>query len=1008
MRRWGKSRSKGRSRDDRRGRRWGDYYDYDRQFKHEQPHETAAAPLDYSDPPRTAAVEERQARMSSADMSPPPPPPPPPPALRHPGAKDENMPGPRADAPHMSYPHPNPQCGAASAPPRVPPPGLPPKPPPIVAERLKREAAAVLLHDTPDLSALDDEPAPMDVDPPVKHEPGVPEAADKTSGAPAPPPAKMPAEPPKPAHSVENSSAAPRTPAVPHAPAYNVESAPPLPKTPTVPPAPADSAESTSALPGTPAEPPAPAQPTTPAAAPREPSMEPSETAERTKCVQFDTPKTPVEMHDSMMTDEHSSPNRCSTPSICSTPAIGAPSPALVPTVPHTPDLDERESALATAQQLEAQYPLDAHAIYSANRRTATSLAVPAALGCTREGQMHTVEGTVKLVAAQIKASDELLERKIAALRAEYRERHHAWLAYCAELDRQKERKESVHQVEESPSAPTSARSRRSHAGISGDAVRSEAEFLEILATLEHQDMQDPAQRAARTAAVIPDMDIRVDGRRRPDACVDVDNVLVADSKRFFCGNFDPDYWSEAEKAVFARRYALYPKQFGRIAAGLPDKNAQQCVRYYYIHKHQAGYDFKALSRERNRERRKKSKGRPKKAKGSALLADIATSKAADTETSDKKHKRQRSDGAESVHEQESPEPAASERDLAAAEALEALSGVARPEPKKSRARGSHWNAHEKAEFWRFLPVYGRDWAALSAALPSKSSAQARNFFARHASESPFFHEATAYADANSDLPIEERLALGAKFLEAWEQESAGATPMRPKEVSAAAPAAAAAAASVSASASEPPVGAPQQQAPVSASSASAPPAVEHVRAPPQGMPSSASSAPPESAMPAVPHGSVSELGAAMPPHVQPQPPMTPAVYAPYRPYGPGAYPHSEAPAKPQGARQSDDDETDEDSAPESAPQWSYGAPYTPRPGMYYSRDRMPVRYGPPPSVPYRGMPPYPPGSTRPYAPGTPYGYGYVPGSYDGVRRVPVPLRPAMGYFQLPGENPPQ
>ena len=504
--------------------------------------------------------------------------------------------------------------------------------------------------------------------------------------------------------------------------------------------------------------------------------------------------------------------------------------------------------------------------------------------------------------------------------------------------------------------------------------MRSEAEFLEILATLEHQDMQDPARRAARTAAVEPNMDIHVDGRRRPAASVDDDNVFVADSKRFFCSNFDPDVWSEAERAVFARRYALYPKQFGRIAAGLPDKTTPQCVSYYYLHKHIPGYDFKALSRER-RERRKKPKGRPKKAKGSALLADIATSKATEKEAQEEANKHHEdSPGSPSPPEQ--VEPAASERDLAAAEALEALAGASRPEPKKSRSRGSHWNAHEKAEFWRFLPVYGRDWAALSAALPSKSSAQARNFFARHASESPFFHEATAHAEEVADLPLEERMARGAQFLAAWTQETPGATPMRAKE-----------------SVAQPPTPAPAALPPASA---------------PQSTPSTQATPAPYPSLPVPGPGQI-------PPPTTP----TPMPYAAYHAYTPASAPAPAAPASafaPEYApaparrtsRHSDDDETDEDSAPESAPQWTYGAQYAPQPGMYYARERMPVRYGPP-GVPYRGMP-YTPGSARQYAPGTPYGYGYAAPAYDGMRRVPMPMRPAMGYFQLPSENsnPPQ
>lgn len=600
-------------------------------------------------------------------------------------------------------------------------------------------------------------------------------------------------------------------------------------------------------------------------------------------------------------------------------PTPPAPSPALVPTVP-VPPPSERKSVLTSARALAERHALDAAHLCAENRASAASIAVPATLGYTRGAPLATHAAVVPDVAAAIRARTAAHADKIRRLRKEYRRRHRAWLAYCAELDRQHGAREA--HAPTSPAAPTAptgpARSRRSHPG---DAVRSEAEFLEILATLEHEDMQDPARRAARTAARTPDMQIALAGERCDAQCIDHDNVYIADSRRFFCSEFDPDVWSDAERGVFARRYALYPKQFGRIAAGLPGKSTQQCVRYYYLHKHAPGVDFKVLSRERSRERKKKPKGRPKKAKGSALLADIATSKEPEPEPEpEPERKRRRSEDSPrspsppSAPPSAPPPPAASERDLAAAEALEALAGAgARPtEPKKSRSRGSHWSAHEKAEFVRFLPVYGRDWAALSAALPSKSSAQARNYFARHASETPFFHAATAHAEAHAALPLDERIARAEVFVKGWESEEQSA-------------------------------GGPAGSGPAAAE-----------------LPATLAGPP------------------AAPPTAPPTAPLAPAGPAPPAPL---TAPLS-APLPP---ARSSDDETDDEAAPQRV-----GAPYAVPPGMY-----MPVRY---PGVPYRV--PY-----APYAPGAPYAYGYI-GAYDGMRRVPAPLRPNMGYFQLPDGGP--
>lgn len=43
--------------------------------------------------------------------------------------------------------------------------------------------------------------------------------------------------------------------------------------------------------------------------------------------------------------------------------------------------------------------------------------------------------------------------------------------------------------------------------------------------------------------------------------------------------------WTELEMQVFLTRYIESPKMFGRIAEGLPNKTAEDCVLYYYLNK---------------------------------------------------------------------------------------------------------------------------------------------------------------------------------------------------------------------------------------------------------------------------------------------------------------------------------------------------------------------------------------------------------------------------------------
>ena len=459
----------------------------------------------------------------------------------------------------------------------------------------------------------------------------------------------------------------------------------------------------------------------------------------------------------------------------------------------------------ALAKQLIATYPLSTThvtALLDENRRAAASITVPAVLAHERA---PTEWPECKASVLEASAEKQRAERaaKVAALKAEYRALNAAWKKYCEHLDKVYERREmqrraSVSGHEEEPAnaqsalaTPLAARTSRRGAGAGfGDAVRSEAEFLEILASLENAEMQDPVTRAARTAATAPDMAVRVAGDL---PLIDHDNGYVADPVDFYFGGYDPDVWSDEEQAIFTKRYALYPKQFGRIARGLPHKTMQQCVAFYYLHKHLPGNNFKALST-RSRERKRKSKTRPKKAKGSALMADMAGPEEPEADEEEKTPKRRldedkKTPGAKRPRTKprtpEAAEPApaqAEERDLAAAEALEALAGIApapkkrpRPRPKrdeneepKSRSRGPHWSMTERAEFLRLLALHGKDWVALATAFPAKTAAQTRNFFARHASESSHFQAAAALAVENVALPYEKRSAAAVEFVNGW------------------------------------------------------------------------------------------------------------------------------------------------------------------------------------------------------------------------------------------------
>lgn len=172
-------------------------------------------------------------------------------------------------------------------------------------------------------------------------------------------------------------------------------------------------------------------------------------------------------------------------------------------------------------------------------------------------------------------------------VRKEYKTLNNEWQATCARLDRVTEKRKakrvpvnphartpSVYTPGGASSAPTQAfddfrpgrtsRSTRGNypeQGYFGDAVRSEAEFQSILASLGDADYLDPNLRAARTAAVVPDMVLnRIE---RDEDAYDDCSGLVLDPDAFYNISHSPDVWTDEEKEIFYKKFASHPKQFG-------------------------------------------------------------------------------------------------------------------------------------------------------------------------------------------------------------------------------------------------------------------------------------------------------------------------------------------------------------------------------------------------------------------------------------------------------------
>jgi hypothetical protein len=246
---------------------------------------------------------------------------------------------------------------------------------------------------------------------------------------------------------------------------------------------------------------------------------------------------------------------------------------------------------------------------------------------------------------------DQRRGEKMVELRKEYRVYDKDWQAHVKRLDKEKEQIQPKTTNSTAPQTPSidsagmpyypepvtpgplalgGGRANRRGGGGGGlsnsswgygDAVRSEAEFLEILASLENADLRDPDVRAARTAAVVPDMAVDPSERAEIISCnFDDDRYRIEDPVEAYGIVTPMETWTEAEVETYCKGYSQHPKQFGKIAQNLPDKTTAQCVLFYYRMKN--AIDFRSLSERRGRDgRRKKTKKRA--GKGSSLLSNL-------------------------------------------------------------------------------------------------------------------------------------------------------------------------------------------------------------------------------------------------------------------------------------------------------------------------------------------------------------------------------------------------
>jgi hypothetical protein len=228
------------------------------------------------------------------------------------------------------------------------------------------------------------------------------------------------------------------------------------------------------------------------------------------------------------------------------------------------------------------------------------------------QARMDSFASTKQSLVKRFTEHQAAIAEKAERLREEYVSLHERWLTHCAALHDQAKPGAS-----ESEAVPTSGRTTRRSTAI-GDAVRSDLEMEQIIASLGNDELTDPSQLSARNLAVIPDMISVTHGQ--VDYVYDDTNHLLTNPSDFYGPHTGIHDWTEEEKEIFLDKFAAYPKQFGIIADYLPNKTSSQCVDFYYLHK-KVFIDFrKVVSQYAPNKRRRR---RTDKQKGNGLLADI-------------------------------------------------------------------------------------------------------------------------------------------------------------------------------------------------------------------------------------------------------------------------------------------------------------------------------------------------------------------------------------------------
>ncbi|KDR80090.1 hypothetical protein GALMADRAFT_61896, partial [Galerina marginata CBS 339.88] len=211
---------------------------------------------------------------------------------------------------------------------------------------------------------------------------------------------------------------------------------------------------------------------------------------------------------------------------------------------------EERVKPVLTAN-LSIANPPEAHPI-----ATPDTLIEKMFSGAAFQERSDSFVRTRPLLSDYLTQRHNMVEEKISKLREEYVELEERWLVHCNTLNEQQKSLASEHENQH-----TGRTTRRSTAIT--DAVRSDFEMEQIIASLGVDDATDPFHLSMRNLAKIPDMISVANGQ--VDYLFDDTAHLVENPSEYYGPHTGIDDWTDAEKQTFLDKFAAYPKQFGII-----------------------------------------------------------------------------------------------------------------------------------------------------------------------------------------------------------------------------------------------------------------------------------------------------------------------------------------------------------------------------------------------------------------------------------------------------------